>query len=161
MASCSSSARGNADGEDDRFQESEASDVSETIENIKKELTVRVERVKVKNHDTLLRSGRKATMGSVPDPIPGINRLNKKTPKKLKLKASRAELKRRLENPTPKIRRQKKSTGGTTGFYHRNRDTPSPEERRSSQEKMRDIVGRHQTNGNIKGKVWCHELLDG
>ena len=166
MAREGSSSRGHADGEVDRLlHESEASDVSETIENVarevKKEYPSRKElEMKVKNCNALLRSGRKATVDSVSDQIPGINRLSKKTPKKLKLKASRAEMKRRRENPTPKIRRQKKSTGGT-GFYHRNRDTPNPEERRSSQEKMRDIVERHQTKGNIIGGVWCHKLLDG
>ena len=145
---------GSGDGEADRFlHESEASDVSETIENmereVKKELTVRV-----KNCSTLLRPGRKAAVGIVPKQVPGINRLTK-TPRKLK--ASRAEMRRRHENPTPKVRHQKKSTGGA-GYYHRIRNTPNPEERSSCQEKMAGIVGRHQTKGNILGKTWYHRL---
>ena len=150
-----SCARGHADREVDRFlHESEASDVSETIKNVEREVKKELV-VKVKNCNILLRPGRKAAVGIVSKQIPGINRLNNKTPKKLK--ASRAEMKRRRENPTPKVRRQKKSTGGP-GFYHRVRNTPNPEERTSSQEKMADIVGRHQTKGNIIGRAWCHKF---
>ena len=76
MASCSSSARGNADGEDDRFQENEASDASETIENIKKEVTGKVPRVNVKNCDSLLRPSRKTAVGIATKQIPGIKSLS-------------------------------------------------------------------------------------
>ena len=154
MANCSSSARGNADGEDDHFQENEASDASETIENIKKEVTGKVPRVNVKNCDSLLRPSKKTAMGIASKQIPGIKSLSK-TPKQLKV--SRAEMKRRRENPTPKPRRQKKSTGGP-GFFHRNRNIPNPEERTSTQERMADIEGHHQTKGNIIGGTWHHKF---
>ena len=85
----------------------------------------------------------------VPKKVPGISRLTK-TPRKIK--ASKTEMRHRSENPTSKLRHQKKSTGGT-GYYHRIRKTPNAEERSSCQKKMAEIVGRHQTKGNILGKT--------
>ena len=88
----------------------------------------------------------------VPWKVVGISRLNlssTKTPRKIKL--SKTETRHRSENPVPEPRPEKKSTGGA-GYYWRNRKVPSAEERSNCQKKMAEIVGRHQTTGNIWGR---------
>ena len=149
MAREGSTARGHGDGKADPFhQEGEASGEEENIENVEKEVKRELS-VRVRDCASLLRPGRKVVV-DIPKKVPGINRLKTKTPRKIK--ASKTEMRHRHENPTPKIRHQKKSTGGT-GYYHRIRKTPNAEERSSCQEKMAEIVGRHQTKGNILGKT--------
>ena len=148
MAREDNTARGHGDGKADPLhQEREASEEEEAIENVEKEVKRELS-VRVKDCRSLLKPGRKVVVG-IPKKVPGINRLTK-TPRKIK--ASKTEMRHRHENPTPKLRHQKKSTGGT-GYYHRNRKTPSAEERSSCQKKMAEIVGRHQTTGNILGKT--------
>ena len=148
MARESSTSRGHGDGKADPFpQEGESSGEEETIENVEREVKRELS-VRVKDCSSLLKQGRKVVV-EMPQKVPGINRLKAKTPRKIKTR--KAEVKHRHENPTPKVKHQKKSTGGT-GYYHRIRNTPSPEERSSCQEKMVEIVGRHQTKGKIPGK---------
>ena len=114
MARKGTTARGHGDGKADPLhQESEASEEEETIENMEMEVKREVS-VKVKDCRNLLRPGRKVVV-DIPKKVPGINRLTK-TPRKIK--ASKTEMRHRHENPTPKLRQQKKSTGGT-GYYHR------------------------------------------
>ena len=143
MAREDNTARGHGDGKADPLhQEREASEEEETIENVEKEVKREVS-VRVRDCRSLLKlaTGARKVVVGIPKKVPGINHITK-TPRKIK--ASKTEMRHRHENPTPKLRHQKKSTGGT-GYYHRIRKPPNAEERSSCQKKMAEIVGRHQT----------------